>query len=250
LYIPGYGNVLTADFTKPPDPNKMAPAPVTSVAKATAKAAAPKGTGSAFLTPDQVFLIGGGPSLIDGTLNPANIPAPVKSTGTTTKTTGAAVTDTGTGGSTATRPITPYPTTLPPLSPEMLAAIEARRRAANRGLLETEAQVESRRTQAELENIGRLLGIGEQAGRTRRSGMQELAGRGVARSPMYANPFRREVARVQQEQIGLSQQQLAGTLDQLQAALQSARQRRESELAQIAFDEAMARSDVNRLLGV
>jgi hypothetical protein len=80
--------------------------------------------------------------------------------------------------------------------------------------------------------------------------MQELAGRGVARSPMYANPFRREVARVQQEQIGLSQQQLAGTLDQLQAALQSARQRRESELAQIAFDEAMARSDVNRLLGV
>lgn len=205
--------------------------------------------GNPFLTPDQVSLIGRGPALIDGSINPNTFPKP------TTKrvvSTGKAVVDddTASGGDTGGRNVTPYPTTLPPLSPEMLAAIEARRRAANRTLLETEAQAESRRMQAELENVGRLLDIGEQAGRTRRGGMQTLAGRGLARSPMYANPFRREVARVQQQQIGQSQQQLAGTLDQLQFALSAARQNRERELAQIDFDETMARSDVGRLLGL
>lgn len=165
--------------------------------------------------------------------------------------TGPQVTDEGAGGSTGSRNDGgPYSTTLPPLTPEQLAAVEARRRAANRALAEAETMAEDRRMAAELENIGRLAGIQEQAGRQRRTGMQELAARGVARSPMFANPFRRELARATQEQIGLSQQTLAQTLDQLNVALNAARQRREQELAQIAFDTAMARSDVSRLLGV
>jgi hypothetical protein len=148
------------------------------------------------------------------------------------------------------RTFNPYPTTLPPLSPEMLAAIQARRAASLRGLQEAEAQVASARQRAQLENIGRILGIEEETGRERRQGMSGLAARGVARSPMFANPFRRELARQQQEQIGQSQSQLTNTLDQLQAALQAARQRRESDLAQIEFDTAQGRSDVGRLLGI
>lgn len=164
--------------------------------------------------------------------------------------TGQQVDDTGNGGDIVSRAAFNYPTTLPPLSPEMLKAIEERRRLANRELAEAEVMSEDRRAAAELENVGRLLGIDEEVARQRRSGMQELAGRGVARSPMYANPFRRELARVQQAQIGESQQQLASTLDQLNVALNAARQRREQQLSQIAFDEAMARSNVNRLLGI
>ena len=99
-------------------------------------------------------------------------------------------------------------------------------------------------------NVGRLLGIEEETGRERREGMAELASRGVARSPLFANPFRRELARQQQEQIAESQQTLANTLDQLGVALNAARQRRESELAQIAFETAQARSNVNRLMGL
>ena len=155
------------------------------------------------------------------------------------------------GGDTVARTTpTPYPAVLPPLSPEMLKIIEDRRRAANRALAEAEARTESSRTAAELEAAGRLLGFEEAAARQRRAGMSELAARGVARSPMFANPLRREIARAQQEQIGESQRQLASTLDELQVALEGARQRREAQLAQIAFDEMAARSNVNRLLGV
>jgi hypothetical protein len=164
--------------------------------------------------------------------------------------TGQQVTDTGEGGDTGARGFNPYGTALPPLSPQMLAAIEQRRAASLRQLQEAEAQAASQRQQAELANVGRLLGIEEETGRARREGMTELASRGVARSPLFANPFRRELARQQQQQIGESQQQLASTLDQLQLALEGARQRRESELAQIAFETAQQRSSVPRLLGL
>lgn len=164
--------------------------------------------------------------------------------------TGQQVVDTGAGEDTSTRQTTPYPTTLPPLSPEMLAAIEARRAASTRQLAEAEAQAASLRQRAELENVGRMLGIEEETGRERRSGLTELAARGVARSPLFANPFRRELARQQQQQIGESQQQLTRTLDQLQSVLQGARQQRERELAQIDFDVAQGRSNVGRLLGI
>jgi hypothetical protein len=132
----------------------------------------------------------------------------------------------------------------------MLAAIEARRAASERQLSEAEAQADSLRQRAEFENLGRLLGFEEEAGRERRSGLAGLASRGLARSPLFANPFRRELARQQQQQIGESQQQLTRTLDQLNSVLEGARQQRERELAQIDFDEAQARSDVPRLLGL
>lgn len=151
--------------------------------------------------------------------------------------------------STATRPFAGS-ATLPPLTPDQLAALEQRRRASLRGLQEAETMAEDLRVRAELEDIGRRLGIEEDVARQRREGMVGLAARGVARSPLFANPFRRELARVQQQQMAESQQTLANTLDQLQSALSAARQRREQELSQIAFDEAMARSNVQRLLGI
>lgn len=164
--------------------------------------------------------------------------------------TGQQVDDGGDGGDTSIRQVRPYPTVLPPLSPEMLAAIESRRALANRQLAEAEARADSLRSQAQLANVGRILGIEEETGRERREGMAELAAKGLARSPMFANPLRREVARQQQERIGESQQTLANTLDQLQATLEAARLRREEQLSQIAFEETQARSNVPRLMGL
>jgi hypothetical protein len=132
----------------------------------------------------------------------------------------------------------------------MLQALEDRRALSLRRLQEAEAQAASQRQSAELANVGRLLGIEEETGIERRSGLTELASRGVARSPLFANPFRRELARQQQQQIGESQRQLASTLDQLGQALSAARFRREEELSQLAFDETRERSNVGRLLGV
>ena len=152
-------------------------------------------------------------------------------------------------GETVIRQAIPYPTTLPALSAGMFEALEARRAASLRQLQEAEARADSLRQSAELENVGRLLNIEEDTGLERRSGLGDLASRGLARSPLFANPFRRELARQQQRQIGESQRQLTSTLDQLQQALLAARQRRESELAQLSFDETKARSDVDRLLG-
>jgi len=151
--------------------------------------------------------------------------------------------------STATRPFSGS-ATLPPLSPSELKALEDRRRASSRALQEAEIRAEDLRARAELEEIGRRLGIQEDIAQQRREGMVDLAVRGVARSPLFANPFRRELAREQQRQMAESQQTLANTLDQLNVALNAARQKREQELAQIAFDETVARSNVQRLLGI
>jgi predicted unusual protein kinase regulating ubiquinone biosynthesis (AarF/ABC1/UbiB family) len=132
----------------------------------------------------------------------------------------------------------------------MLAAIEARRAASLRKLTEAEARADSLRQQAQLANIGRILGIEEETGRERREGMAELAAKGVARSPLFANPFRRELAREQQEKVAESEQTLANTLDKLQATLEAARQQRQTELSQIEFDVGQNRSNVAALLGI
>ena len=207
--------------------------------------------GNPFLQAEQIGPVGSGPSLLDGRTNPLTLPARTTTARTTPPPLGPTAPPAGPGpGETVVRQSIPYPTSLPPLSAEMLAALEARRAASLRQLQETEAQGASLRQRAQLENVGRLLGIEDEAARERRSGLADLASRSLARSPMFANPFRRELARQQQQQIGQSEQELVRTLDQLGAALEAARQRRESELSQIAFDEAQARSDVNRLLGV
>ena len=164
--------------------------------------------------------------------------------------TGSQVVDVPDDGNTIPRAVNPYATTLPPLSPKMLQALEDRRALSLRRLQEAEATAASQRQSAELANVGRLLGIEEETGRERREGLSSLAARGVARSPLFANPFRRELARQQQQQIGESQQQLTSTLDKLGATLRAAQLRRQEELSQLAFDETRERSNVNRLLGV
>ena len=142
-----------------------------------------------------------------------------------------------------------YPTVLPPLSAQQQEALMARRRAATRTVEETQAATQRERARAEADAVRQRANIARNQQLQSRAGMQTLAGRGVARSPMLTNPFQRQLAEQSQRQVGELESGLAGTLSQLDAALRQAEIGRERELAQIDFDTATARSDLARLLG-
>ena len=143
-----------------------------------------------------------------------------------------------------------YPTVLPPLSPEAQRAFAERRRLATRQWEEAQAQEARQRAAAEGAAVQGRRQIGREQAEQSRAGMQTLAGRGTARSPMFVNPFQREVARVAQQRVGELEMGLGQTLENLRTALQQADIDRERELNQIEFDIIAARSNVPYLLGV
>lgn len=143
-----------------------------------------------------------------------------------------------------------YPAVLPPLSPEAQAAFLERRRAATRAEEQARATIDRQRQMAEAAAVQGRRQIGEQQQRESLAGLEELAGRGVARSPMFVNPFQRGVARQAQQRIGELESGLSQTLENLGAALQAAENQRARELAQIETDILTARSNVPGLLGV
>ena len=143
-----------------------------------------------------------------------------------------------------------YPSVLPPLSPEAQRAFAERRRAATAAEEQARAQIDRQRQQAEAAAVQGRRQIGEEQQRQSLAGMEELAGRGVARSPMFVNPFQRGVARQAQQRVGELESGLAQTLENLGAALQRAQSERARELADIEMDIMAARSNVPRLLGV
>jgi len=142
-----------------------------------------------------------------------------------------------------------YPTVLPALTAAQQEALATRRRLATRGFEETEATItrEQARANAEAKRNRALIARNQQL--QSREGMQTLAGRGVARSPMFTNPFQRQLAERSQREVGELESGLAGTLASLQSALQRSEIERDREYAQIDFDTATARSNIERLLG-
>jgi hypothetical protein len=151
-----------------------------------------------------------------------------------------------TGGVSQTRA---YPTVLPALTAEQQEALMTRRRLATRGLEETQNVVKRERERAEADTLRRQSDIAQQQRSQSREGMQTLAGRGVARSPMFTNPFQRQLAEGAQRQTAELQSGLAATLASLESALRQADIGREREVAQIDFDALSMRSDLDRLLG-
>jgi len=142
-----------------------------------------------------------------------------------------------------------YDAVLPPLTAEQQEALATRRRLATRGVEETQEVVARERARAEADAFRQEQDIARQQQLQSREGMQTLASRGVARSPMFANPFQRRLAEESQRQVGALQSGLAATLAQLQSALRQSEIARDRELAQIDFDATTARSNIGRLLG-
>jgi hypothetical protein len=143
-----------------------------------------------------------------------------------------------------------YDSVLPPLSPEAQRAFMERRRAATRAEEEARAQIDRQRLMAESAAVQGRGEIARQQGAESRAGMGELASRGVARSPLFTNPFQRAVARQAQQRVGELEMGLSQTLENLNAALQQAAGARERELSQIEMDMLQFRSNIPRLLGV
>jgi hypothetical protein len=126
----------------------------------------------------------------------------------------------------------------------------SRRRLATRGFEETQNVVKRERERAEADTLRRQSDIAQQQQSQSREGMQTLAGRGVARGPMFVNPFQRRLAEGAQRQTAELQSGLAATLASLESALRQADINRQREISQIDFDAGSFRSDIDRLLGV
>ena len=142
-----------------------------------------------------------------------------------------------------------YSPILPALTPQQQRALMERRRLATRSFEETQGVVGRERIRAEAEALRQQGEVDRARELQARAGMQRLAGRGVGRSPIFVNPFQRQLAEQTQRQVGELQSGLANTLAQLGSALGQAETGRERELAQIDFDAIDFRSDVGRLLG-
>ena len=142
-----------------------------------------------------------------------------------------------------------YSPTLPALTPQQQRALMERRRLATRSFEETQALVDRERARSEGDVLRQQGELSRAQDLQSRQGMQTLAGRGVGRSPIFVNPFQRQLAEQTQRQVGELQSGLANTLAQLGSALQQAEINRDRELAQIDFDRTSYRSDVDRLLG-
>ena len=142
-----------------------------------------------------------------------------------------------------------YSPTLPALTPQQQRALMERRRLATSSFEETQEVVKRERIRAEAEALRQQGEVDRARELQSRAGMQTLAGRGVGRSPIFVNPFQRQLAEQSQRQVGELQSGLANTLAQLGSALRQAEIGRERELAQIDFDAIDFRSDVGRLLG-
>lgn len=143
-----------------------------------------------------------------------------------------------------------YPIEAASISPELQRILETRRIQTDQSL--EEAQLDRdlfyarAKQQADLQetNIKRFQQT--QNLETQR----RLAARGVARSPMFSNPAQREIFETANRASGEVRLNLAKTLSDLNTALRKAQSQSQRDLAEINFDEAAARSNVGRLLGV
>ena len=142
-----------------------------------------------------------------------------------------------------------FASNLPSLTADQQEALLGRRRAASRGVEQTQNVVQREAQRAQGDALRQQRQLTRDFERASREGMQTLAGRGVARSPMFVNPFQRQLVEQSQRQIGELRSGLAGTLSQLENALRQAEIGREAELSQIDFDALTYRSDIDRLLG-
>ena len=139
---------------------------------------------------------------------------------------------------------------LPPLSAAQQAALASRRNIATRTAQQTGRFLTRERQRAEGDVLRRVGDVGRRQQTASRQGMNTLAGRGVARGPMFVNPLQRELARAAQQETAELYSDFAGLLSNLENALRQAEITRDREYSQIFFDEASMRSDLERLMSM
>ena len=142
-----------------------------------------------------------------------------------------------------------YNATLPPLSPQQQELLGSRRRMATRQFGETEATAKREMDRARGDSLRQQANLERDQQVASREGMATLAGRGVGRSPMFVNPFQRQLADRTQRQTGELQSNLARILANLEGQIRQAGIMRDREYQQIDWDRTSFRSDPSTLLG-
>lgn len=130
-----------------------------------------------------------------------------------------------------------------PLSADLVSAFGQRRLAADKAYQNALAQEESGigRFKASFEASKQRLT--EEGDRASQRLARQLAGRGLARSPMVRGRGEREMGQVMDSQLGEMKFNLATEIEGLKQASEMARIERENVHAQLAMEEAMARSN-------
>lgn len=141
----------------------------------------------------------------------------------------------------------PIPEALSSLPVEVTAANEARRRAAlsdyqealarggnEMGRIEAQRAIDSSQLAAQLEN-------------TRFQGFSNLASIGQARSPRFADRLRRDLTRAELQSRGQMERDVAMRMQSVQDMIDEARRARSRQLLQLESDEALQRSQINRI---
>ena len=137
----------------------------------------------------------------------------------------------------------PYSRVAKPLSADLIGAFGQRRLVADQSYQNALAQEESGigRFRTSFEAAKQRLD-NEYSRASSRLGRQ-LAGRGLARSPMLRGRGEREMGQIVDEQLGEMKLNLSSEIEALQQASEMARIERMNILAQIEQDEALARSN-------
>lgn len=142
----------------------------------------------------------------------------------------------------------PYPTVLPSLSAEQLGALSERRRVVDQRLKVAEEESRKRRELLEASANRSRAGAERESKRNMDDFMREVAGRGLARSPMIAGRGVRRAGEDLRLTYGEIDTKLSTEIAALQDLVSQAELDRSEEIASISQDEANMRADLERLL--
>lgn len=136
-----------------------------------------------------------------------------------------------------------YPTTPKPLTAEQLGALSDRRLAVDTGYKEALAAQERGEGALRAASLASRQMLDTSFKRTVDDFMSTLAGRGLARSPMFAGKGQRQLQQDRESQMGEISSNLTNQLDSLQEMVNRARVERDIEMSKISQDEALMRSN-------
>jgi hypothetical protein len=129
----------------------------------------------------------------------------------------------------------------------VIAANEARRRAALSSYQEATAGGAAAQGRIEADRITASRDLAAALENARFQGMSSLASIGQARSPRFADRFRRQLTRQELRQRGELERQTAMQLSSVEEMMASARRARDRELLGLEADEVLQRTALDRI---
>lgn len=131
-----------------------------------------------------------------------------------------------------------------PLSAELIAANEARRRQANVGYQEAAASGSAQTGRVFADKILASRNLASDYTNERLRGMRELGSMGMARNPRFADRLRRELVRRQSREQAEMERKAAQQAANISEIVAAARRARDRQLLDVESDEVLARTQL------